>query len=365
MSGRRVLTHRATAPVIAVGLSTIIVLGAAWLIGYSGSSAVSNLPAGGASPAAGSLPVRYSLPPGRSAADIGRDLEEIGVIRSALQFRVLVSFMGLEERLSTGDYELPSGASLATIVSLLTVQKSVPVLRVTFPEGIRIEEMARLAEGAGFGSAADFIAAARTVALPFEFEKDLPAGSDRQGYLFPDTYIMPEGSTPSDLVALMIETLDLRLAADLRAAVREQGLTLHEALTLASIVEREAVLEDERPLIAGVFLNRLRAGDLLGADPTVQFVVALDPASVDEFGYWKTELTAADFEIDSPYNTRKVPGLPPGPITNPGLASIIAVAHPVETDMYYFVADSIKNDGSHHFSRTLAEHNRNVEIYGR
>ncbi|MFQ5381106.1 MAG: endolytic transglycosylase MltG [Dehalococcoidia bacterium] len=355
MTLRRVPGHRATAAV----LSVAVVLGAAWLIGGSGDDAVSSLPSGGASPAAGSLTVRYSLPPGRSAADVGRDLEEIGVIRSALQFRVLVSFMGLEERLSAGDYEIPSGAALSTIVTLLTVQESVPVIRVTFPEGWRNEEMAQLAEQKGFGPADDFLAAARTAPLPFDFAKDLPVDAvDRQGYLFPDTYIMPVGSTAADLVALMIETLDERFDPELRAAVREQGLTLHEALTLASIVEREAVLEEERPLIAGVFMNRMAAGDLLGADPTVQFVVALDEASVEEYGYWKTELTAADFEIDSPYNTRKVAGLPPAPITNPGLASIAAVAHPAETDDYYFVADCVKADGSHLFARTIEEHDR-------
>jgi len=135
-------------------------------------------------------------------------------------------------------------------------------------------------------------------------------------------------------------------------------------VTLASIVEKEAVVAEERPRIAGVFLNRVAAGDALGADPTVQFALAADPASVAKFGWWKLELTAVDLEIVSPYNTRKVAGIPPGPIANPGLASLEAVANPEETDFYYFVADAKKGDGSHRFAVTLDEHLQNQALYG-
>ncbi|WBL36327.1 endolytic transglycosylase MltG [Tepidiforma flava] len=192
----------------------------------------------------------------------------------------------------------------------------------------------------------------------------LPPGADLRGYLFPDTYIMPVGSTMDDLVAYMIRTLDERFTPELRAAAAARGLNPHQALTLASIVEREAVLPAERPLIAGVFYNRLAAGDRLGADPTVQFAVALDPASVQRYGWWKKELTIIDLENPSPYNTRLFPGLPPGPIACPGLASIEAVAYPTDTDYYYFVADAKKGDGSHVFAVTFAEHERNIALYG-
>lgn len=308
--------------------------------------------------------VAYTLASGRSARDVGNDLQELGVVRSGDQFALLVKLMGLQTKMSAGDYILRQNIAAATAIELVAVQSPVPVLRVTFPEGIRIEEMAVLAERAGFGRREEFLAAAARAQLPAAFAASHPAGADLQGYLFPDTYILPVGSTPEQLVAKMLQTLERRFTPELIAAAAAKGLTPHQALTLASIVEREAVLEAERPLIAGVFLNRLEAGDMLGADPTVQFTVAMDQKSVAEFGYWKKELTLDDLALDSPYNTRKHAGLPPGPITNPGLASIEAVAKAPPTKMYYFVANAKKGDGSHVFAETFAEHERNIATLG-
>jgi UPF0755 protein len=304
--------------------------------------------------------VPYTLEEGRSAGDIGKDLEKLGIIRSARQFELLASLMGVHRQLSAGDFLLAKNSSTLSILNRLTVHELVPVLKVTFPEGIRFEEMAVLAEQAGFGPRDEFFAAVGRAKLPAGLAETLPEGANLQGYLFPDTYILPEGSTMDDLVALMIETLDQRFSPELRAA----ALDPHQALTLAAVVEREAVVSEERPRIAGVFYNRLAENDRLGADPTVQFAVALDQKSVDEFGWWKRELTILDLENPSPYNTRLFPGLPPGPITNPGLASIEAVANPEETDYYYFVADAVKGDGSHAFAVTFAEHERNVATVG-
>jgi UPF0755 protein len=272
--------------------------------------------------------------------------------------------MGLQSRLSTGDYLLKKNSSALTVVSELTVQDAVPVLKVTFSEGIRIEEMAEIAEKAGFGTRADFMQATTTASLPPAFVEAFPVGQSLQGYLFPDTYIMPVGSTGADLVAYMLRTLEQRFSPDLRAAAQAHGLNTHQALTLASIVEREAVLPEERPRIAGVFYNRLADETTMGADPTVQYAVSLVEGSIATFGYWKKELTFADLEIDSPYNTYKFAGLPPGPIANPGLASIQAVANPETTDFYYFVADAKKGDGSHRFAVTLDEHENNKNLYG-
>ena len=237
-------------------------------------------------------------------------------------------------------------------------------LRVTFPEGIRTEEMAVRAQEAGFGLSEEFMDAVNRAELPESLRGAVPEDQGFQGYLFPDTYILPVGSTMDDLVALMLETFDERFTPELRAAAEAKGLSVHAAVTLASIIEREAVIADERPVMAGVFLNRLAASDALGADPTVQFALTFDPASVAEFGYWKRELTLEDLDVDSPYNTRKVPGMPPGPITNPGLASLEAVANPATTDFYYFVADAKKADGSHVFAVTLDEHLANQALYG-
>ena len=162
----------------------------------------------------------------------------------------------------------------------------------------------------------------------------------------------------------MVETFLDRFTPEMRAAAAAKGLRLHEAVTLASIVEREAVLPQERPLIAGVFLNRIEAGDIIGADPTTQFVAALDPASVAQFGWWKRELTQEELDNPSPYNTREVAGIPPGPITNPGEASLAAVANAEDTEYYYFVADAKANDGSHRFAVPAAEPDQNIALYG-
>jgi len=308
--------------------------------------------------------VGFTLPAGSSAQDIGEQLENLGVIRSGQQFEFLVGLMGVEKQLSSGDYLLRKNTSALVVVRELSVQEAVPVLKVTFPEGIRFEEMAEIAEEAGFGTRAEFLEAVATAELPPGFAPSLPEGASLQGYLFPDTYIMPVGSTAADLVAYMLRTLALRFTPELRAAAQTRGLNPHQALTLASIVEREAVLDEERPLIAGVFYNRLAASDLLGADPTTQFSASLKPGSIEEFGYWKKELTQEDLDDPSPYNTRAVPGLPPGPITNPGLAAIEAVANPVETLMYYFVADAKADDGSHRFAETEEGHFQNIALYG-
>ena len=303
--------------------------------------------------------VTYELPEGASAGQVGADLAELGVIRSSRQFQVLLSLMGQQAGLSAGFHELRLGMATPSVIQALLVQDMVPVTRVTFIEGIRIEEMAVVAEEAGFGTEEEFLEAAAEAELPPALGASLPEGESLQGYLFPDTYILPEGSTAEDLVGVMIETFDKRVPPGMRLAFEDKGLSLHAALTLASVVEREAVLADERPLIAGVFLNRLEAGDILGADPTAQYAAAEDPASVEEFGWWKLELTQLDLDNPSPYNTRLWAGLPPGPITNPGLAAIEAVAFADETDMYYFVADTILADGSHVFAETLAEHDAN------
>lgn len=308
--------------------------------------------------------VGYTLPSGRSAADVGKDLQKLGIIKSGQQFEFLVGLMGVQSKLGSGDYLLKKNSSALAVVNDITVRKPVPVLKVTFPEGIRVEEMAVIAEKAGFGPRDEFMAAVARAQLPPGFAESHPAGAGLEGYLFPDTYIMRVGATPDELIAYMLETLQQRFTPELRTAAQSHGLNPHQALTLASIVEREAVIAKERPLIAGVFYNRLAAGDALGADPTVQYAVSLLPGAVEKSGYWKKELTAEDLQIDSPYNTRKFPGLPPGPIANPGLASIEAVANPETTKMYYFVADAKAADGSHIFAETLAEHERNIAQYG-
>ncbi|MEP7215494.1 MAG: endolytic transglycosylase MltG [Anaerolineaceae bacterium] len=349
---------------IALVLSVLAILAATYAVARTPHDVLSgNLPTSTRADQRGEQ-VAYSLKKGRSASDIGQDLQKLGVIRSGRQFELLVSLMGLQDRLSAGDFVLYKNSSAVALVAELTVPDAVAVIRVTFPEGLRVEEMADVAAKAGFGTRQQFLEAVAVATLPPELAANLPAGAGLQGYLFPDTYILPTGSTATQLVALMIKTLDRRFTPELRAAALSHGLNTHQALTLASVVEREAAREEERPLIAAVFYNRIAAGDRLGADPTVQFAAALDPKSVDKSGWWKKELTIDDLENPSKYNTRLFAGLPPGPIACPGLASLEAVANPAQTDYYYFVADSRKADGSHVFAVSFAEHQRNIALYG-
>jgi UPF0755 protein len=350
-------------PALAVFVAVLFGLLAAWFIRSTPGATLAEPPPGRPVVAPADRVV-FLVPEGGGADAVGDRLEALGIIRSGHQFKFLASLVGLERSLAAGQYRLPSSASVLLAVDALTVKDDVPVLRVTFPEGTRIEEMALRAEAAGFGSQSAFLDAVARATVPPEIAATLPAGQGLQGYLFPDTYIMPAGSPIEDLIDYMLETFLRRVTPAIRAGFAAQGLTLHEAVTLASIVEREAVLDEERALIAGVFYNRIRAGDLLGADPTVQFALALDPRNVQQYGWWKRELTQADLRVESPYNTRLVPGIPPGPIANPGLASLEAVAFPQATKMYYFVANAKKGDGSHVFAETLAEHEANIIAVG-
>ena len=356
------LTGRSLLMALGFGLvAGAVILGAALMAGTPRATLGGDIvpPATPAPPAA---PQRYILAEGSTAAGVADQLEALGVIRSATQFNVLASLLGLQNRLASGSYTLTPGASIASIIDQLTVGEAVPTARVTFPEGLRIEEMAAIAEEAGFGTAAEFVAAAAESDLPPGLAAELPEGVGREGYLFPDTYILPLGSTAADLVTLMFETMHQRFSAALREAAAERGLTVHDALALASIIEREIVLASERPIVAGIFFNRLDAGDRLGADATVQYAIAADPASVAEFGWWKpgSEITVTDLEHPSPYNTRLHPGLPPGPIASPGLAAIEAVADPVGTTYYYYVLDACAGDDSHAFAVTFAQHQANI-----
>jgi UPF0755 protein len=158
----------------------------------------------------------------------------------------------------------------------------------------------------------------------------------------------------------MLETFGQRFSVAQSHGFVSTGLSIHSIVTLASIVEREAVVPEEQPVIAGVFLHRLRIGMPLDADPTVQYAIANNPESQARYGYWKRELTVEDLRIDSPYNTRRYPGLPPGPIGNPGLGALAGVLNPTATSFLYFVA---KTDGSHAFAETLQEHIANIQRY--
>jgi UPF0755 protein len=308
-------------------------------------------------------PLLTAVESGDTAATIGARLAEAGVLADAKSFQLLASLTGSERNLVAGEYEFALATS--PLDALVRIRDGLTAANVvTVREGLRIEEVAELLERRRVVAATDFLAAAQSLAQGESRPAvlaDLPPGASLEGYLYPATYSFSKRATAAEVAAEMVGVLDERFEPALRAEAALLGLSVHDVLTLASIVEREAVLPTERPLIASVYLNRLIQGMPLQADPTVQYAVAT-PASVSQFGYWKRELSADDLLAPSAYNTYQNGGLPPGPIATPGLDSIIAVIRPASTTYVFFVA---RPDGSHAFATTFDEHTANVARYQR
>lgn len=312
------------------------------------------------SPTPAETPIVVAVEEGEGVQAIAEELEDAGVIDSAVQFRILVELLGYDRLLQAGEYEFDPGTPALEVVHRMR-RGIVSPLFVTVVEGWRLEEVADAVAEAGVIPRQEFLAAALAGNFPqFDFLQRLGPATPIEGYLFPATYFYGRGAAAEDLIRQMLEAMGENFTPELRQRALQQGLTMHGVLTIASIVERESRLPDERPIIAQVFLRRLRLGMPLEADPTVQYALAGDPQSVERFGYWKAELTTADLEIDSEYNTYRVAGLPPTPIAAPRLESIVAVIEPADTNYLYFVA---RPDGSHAFAETLEEHLENVEEF--
>lgn len=284
--------------------------------------------------------------PGTSVAAIGRSLAAAGVVRDERSFRLAVRVSGDAARLQAGEYRFAEPATAYEVVNRIA-RGDVYVRAITFPEGRTLAEMAEIFEARGFGTVDAFKAAAQNVALIADWDAD---ARDLEGYLFPSTYNLPRNADANALVALMVQSFRRTFDTDLRAAAEAAGLTVREAVTMASLVEEEAQLADERPVISAVYHNRLRIGMGLQCDATVIYALQRE-------GRWNGNLTRADLAMDSPYNTYRYRGLPPGPIANPGRASLEAAVRPADAPYIYYVS---RNDGSHVFATTLQEHNRNV-----
>jgi UPF0755 protein len=344
-------------PIAATGACLALAGVATWQI-FKSPDTIDEVPAYREAPSPSEATVEVSIAEGRSPEDIGKDLEAAGAIESATQFETLVSLLGYQGSLQAGEYEFarstPELDAVYRVRGGLISARSVTVL-----EGWRLEEVADAYAAQGIPRA-DFIAQARARNFEFPFIDGLGGSVSLEGYLYPARYPVRKDDTATDVINALLEGFESNVPVDLAAQAEESGLSLHDVVTLASIIEREAVVPEERPIMAQVFLRRLREGIPLGADPTVQYAVAADPDSVEEYGYWKRELTRADLEVDSPYNTYQESGLPPGPISNPRLDSMLAVVNPANTNYLYFVA---KPDGSHAFASTLEEHQQNVEQY--
>lgn len=299
--------------------------------------------------------VTVTIPEGADAETIGNKLESAGAIESGELFQALVWLMDVEDQLSAGEYEFSRGETALAAIDRIRRGQTAPLM-VTVPEGLRFEEIGELLEKAGVVTADEFRLAVNQRDYFSPAVAATPPGQSLEGFLFPATYGFSRVATGHDVVQQMLTAFEEQALPKVPAAGRFSR-PLRDVITIASIVEREARVPEERPLIASVFLNRLAIGMPLQADPTVQYAVASNPASVQRYGWWKRELTSTDLLLPSPYNTYVNLGLPPGPIANPGLASIEAVVRPAQTSYLYFVA---RPDGSHVFAQTLEEHTRNV-----
>ena len=287
------------------------------------------------------------ITPGTGSRAIGRALAAAGVVRDEPTFRLAVYLTGTARELKAGEYRFAGPASPKEIARKLA-RGAVYLRPVTFPEGLTVKEMARVFESRGLGTAKAFVEAAANASAIQGLD---PKAKDLEGYLFPETYNLARRAQASTLVGLMAARFLAVFDGTLRAEAEAQGRPVRDVVTLASLVEKETARAEERPIVAAVYLNRLRIGMGLQCDPTV--IYALERA-----GKYTGNLTRQDLRFDSPYNTYRYAGLPPGPIAAPGKASIEAVLRPAKVDYLYFVS---RNDGSHVFATTLAEHNRNVK----
>jgi UPF0755 protein len=303
-------------------------------------------------------PVTFVVEPGESAATIAASLEELGLVTDGELFRMFIRYHEIDANLEAGEYVLRPNMTMAEIAETLQHAR-IEEVTVTIPEGWRAEQVAQMLAEENIVDGDEFLALVRGGKFDYSLLQDRPEGSSLEGFLFPETYRIPAQAEAKDLIERMLSTLEERFTPEMRRLAVERGVTVYEVITLASIVEREAVIAEERPLIAGVFLNRLEQGMYLRADPTVQYAKGYDAST----GQWWPAVAVEDWEaVDSPYSTYLYPGLPPGPICSPGLSAIQAVLEPADTEYLFFLA---KGDGSHAFAITYEEHLQNQELYQR
>ena len=287
-----------------------------------------------------------TIPQGLGVSAIGHRLVESQVIKSDWAFRLAVWRRGAARTLKAGEYRFTGQMRASDVVDRL-VAGSVFLRPVTFPEGLTIAEMAAIFESAGLGTKAMFTAAAQRGSLVRDVDTGAP---DLEGYLFPETYNLPREASAELLIEQMSKRFLTSYDSKLRDAAKARNLTTRQVVTIASLIEKETSRPEERPLVSAVYQNRMRIGMGMQCDPTVIF-------ALQKAGRWTGNLTRENLQFDSPYNTYRYSGLPPGPIAAPGRASLAAAVAPADVPYLYFVS---RNDGSHVFASTLDEHNRNV-----
>ena len=289
------------------------------------------------------------IPPGASTAEIRRRLVDAGVVSDEFVFRAALMWTGRSRALQAGEYRFDRPMGAVDVIEKIA-RGDVYAHPITFPEGLTIREMAAIYESRGFGTAREFADAARNATLIADLD---PAAADLEGYLFPETYALSRGTPATTLIRIMVDRFRATYADLQSKRSGEPGLSLRQVVTLASLVEKETAKAEERPLVAAVYHNRLKRRMAMQADPTVVYALV-------KAGTYDGNIRKRDLSVDSPYNTYKYPGLPPGPIASPGRAAIEAALAPADVSHLYFVS---RNDGSHVFADTLAKHNANVYEY--
>lgn len=278
--------------------------------------------------------VVFTVKRGETARSIAEQLKKQGLIRSPVAFFLLNRFGGVADSIQAGDFRLSASMDLFTLANSLT--HGTMDVQITIPEGWRNEEIA--------------LKIAQKFAIPeTEFLKNA-----REGYMFPDTYLIPKDATAGAVVKIFTANFNRKIAGLNMEEAKKNNLSLDRIITIASLVEREAKYDVDRPLVASVILNRLKIGMKLDIDATVQYALGYQP---EEKSWWKKELTIEDLAIESPYNTYNNPGLPPASICNPGLSVIKAVIQAPETDYLYYISDK---EGNNHYAKTIEEHNANI-----
>ncbi len=308
--------------------------------------------------------IAFTITLGENANDISNNLKDAGILNNTALFINYLRYIGVDSKLDAGTFQLSPDLTIPELANLLS-EARIQDITLRFLEGWRLEQMVNYLEvtrpaniDAGeFGAIVSGSAGFDTSEYPFL--TFLPANASLEGFLYPGSYSISVDADSADLVRQMLARFGGEVPPEMRQIFGAMGMSVYEAVTLASIIERETTVDSERPLMASVFLNRLQQGMLLQADPTVQYALGYNEQTEK---WWKSPLGLADLEIDSPYNTYLLPGLPLGPISNPGLSSLQAVAGPETTDYLFFVADcSAGNPGSHVFSTTFEEHLDNVQ----
>ena len=320
------------------GLFASVLILAALLFGRGGSSRA-ELEDG--------IPIYAKVRPGMSAREIGEEFQQRGIVRNKYEFWLMAKFYGYESKFLAGNYEFRAGMDTKEVLEKL-MEGDVSEFKLVIPEGFTVMDIAKRLEAEGIADREEFLEEAADFA-PYDYMEDTKGAHYRaEGFLFPATYELSPDISSQEILETMARTFDQRLTPSIRNRAKKMGLSIYDLVILASLVEKEALYEEDRPIIAQVLFKRLEIGMPLQCDASLQYLMDAP----------KEDVSIADTKIESPYNTYQNKGLPPGPIANPGMDSIKAVLYPADTDYLYFVAD---RDGHNYYSHTYDEHLEIVE----